>query len=142
MTHESTVACHSGSDIKIEELIDGTFDTFHSQFEEMTGRVWRDKEAVEIVNLRISLVSNRAKRLANLPTYHSDGVDPLVGHREVAFLHCEALLDTPIYNRKSLSGGAKIDGPAIIEQDDATIVLPPRWTAKIDDYGNLLITLT
>ena len=142
MTHESTVACHSGADNKIEELIDGTFDTFHSQFEEMTGRVWRDKEAVEIVNLRISLVSNRTKKLANLPTYHCDGADPLLGHREVAFLHCEALLDTPIYNRKSLSGDAKIDGPAIIEQDDTTIVLPPRWTAKIDDYGNLFITLT
>ena len=73
MTHESTVECHSGSGSKIEELIDGTFDTFHSQFEEMTGRVWRDKEAVEIVNLRISVVSNRAKKLANLPTYHCDG---------------------------------------------------------------------
>ncbi len=141
MTHESTIACGDNPETEVEELIESTFETFHSQFEEMTGRVWRDKEAVEIVNLRISLVANRAKKLTNLPTFHGDGADPLIGRREVAFLHSEALIDTPIYNRKSFSRGAKINGPAVVEQDDTTIILPPRWKAEIDDYGNFFITL-
>jgi len=140
MTHESTVACPSSSADKIEELIDGTFDAFHSQFEQMTGRVWRDKEAVEVVNLRVSLVSNRANKLANLPTYHCDGADPLVSRRKVVFLSSEEPLDTPVYNRKSLSIGSNIAGPAVIEQDDTTIIIPPNWKSEVDKYGNFLIT--
>ena len=140
MTHESTIACPSSSADKIEELIDGTFDAFHSQFEQMTGRVWRDKEAVEVVNLRVSLVSNRVNKLANLPTYHCDGADPLVSRRKVVFLSSEEPLDTPVYNRKSLSIGSNIAGPAVIEQDDTTIIIPPNWKSEVDKYGNFLIT--
>ena len=33
-----------------------------------------------------------------------------------------------------------IRGPAIIEEYDSTIVVPPGWTAKVDSLGNLLIT--
>jgi N-methylhydantoinase A/oxoprolinase/acetone carboxylase beta subunit len=140
MTHESTVVCRGSSDNKIEELIESTFDAFHSQFEEMTGRVWRDKEAVEIVNLRISLVSNRDERIVNLPAYHCDGADPLVSRRKVVFLSSEKPLDTPVYNRKSLSIGSNIAGPAVIEQDDTTIIIPPDWKTEVDKYGNFLIT--
>jgi len=141
MTHESTVACTNSSEMKVEELIDGTFDAFHSQFEEMTGRVWRDKEAVEIVNLRISLISNRDERIVSLPAYHCDGVEPIVSRRKVGFLSFEEPLDTPIYNRKSLIIGANIVGPAVIEQDDTTIIIPPNWNAAVDQYGSLFITL-
>lgn len=141
MTHESTVACTNSSEMKVEELIDGTFEAFHSQFEEMTGRVWRDKEAVEIVNLRISLISNRDERIVSLPAYHCDGVEPIVSRRKVGFLSLEEPLDTPIYNRKSLIIGANIVGPAVIEQDDTTIIIPPNWNAAVDQYGSLFITL-
>ena len=30
-------------------------------------------------------------------------------------------------------------GPAIIEEYDSTIVVPPGWTAKVDSFGNLFI---
>ena len=42
---------------------------------------------------------------------------------------------TAIYNRASLSAGQTIAGPAIIEERETTIVLPPEWDAQVDDIG-------
>ena len=35
---------------------------------------------------------------------------------------------------------AVVEGPAVVLQMDATTVIPPGWEAKVDDYGNLVIT--
>jgi N-methylhydantoinase A len=50
-----------------------------------------------------------------------------------------AWLDTPVYAREKLPLDAVIDGPAILEQRDATTVLEPGDAAKSDKDGNLLI---
>jgi N-methylhydantoinase A len=47
--------------------------------------------------------------------------------------------DTPIYQRELLPADATIEGPAIIEQLDTTIVIEPGCTADSDNDGNLLI---
>ena len=50
-------------------------------------------------------------------------------------------LDTPVVARQSLSTGATIDGPVIIEQPDTTCVINPGARATVDSAGNLLIDL-
>ncbi len=47
--------------------------------------------------------------------------------------------DAPIRDRASIGDG--IEGPAIIEELDTTIVIPPDCRASVDEYGNLVITL-
>ena len=37
--------------------------------------------------------------------------------------------------------GAQFDGPAIVEQPDTTTVVYPGFTCRVDDAGNLLLTL-
>jgi N-methylhydantoinase A len=44
-----------------------------------------------------------------------------------------------IYERAPLLPGATIDGPAIILEYGSTILVPPRWRAIVDGYGNLLL---
>ena len=46
-------------------------------------------------------------------------------------------LETRIYERALLGPGAGIPGPAIIEESDTTIVLPPGSQATVDRYGLL-----
>ena len=41
----------------------------------------------------------------------------------------------PVYDRATLAVGQDIAGPAIIEERETTIVLPPAWTATIDAIG-------
>jgi N-methylhydantoinase A len=46
-------------------------------------------------------------------------------------------IDTPVYDRAALPSGASFAGPAVIEQMDATTVVPPDATAAIDPFGNI-----
>lgn len=47
---------------------------------------------------------------------------------------------TPVYERSRLGTGQAIDGPAIIEQADATTIVPPGYRAVVDEWHNLRIT--
>lgn len=49
--------------------------------------------------------------------------------------------DTPVYRREHLPWDAVIDGPAIVEQLDATLVIEPGCTARGDADGNLMIEI-
>jgi N-methylhydantoinase A len=44
-----------------------------------------------------------------------------------------------VYERDRLPVGANLNGPAIIEQFDATTVIPPGWTARTDRFRNLIL---
>jgi len=48
-------------------------------------------------------------------------------------------LETPVLRRDDLE--TAYDGPCIVEEYDATCVVPPNATACLDAYGNLLIHL-
>jgi N-methylhydantoinase A len=48
-------------------------------------------------------------------------------------------LDTPVINRADLA--SPHDGPCIVEEYDATCVIPPGGRAKLDPFGNILIEL-
>ncbi|MEM8882406.1 MAG: hydantoinase/oxoprolinase family protein [Pseudomonadota bacterium] len=57
------------------------------------------------------------------------------GARQVVFE--EGAFETPIYQRDQLPLDAVIDGPAILEQLDTTILIEPGWVARGDALGNL-----
>lgn len=44
-----------------------------------------------------------------------------------------------VYDRAQMKAGAEFAGPAIVEQVDSTVVVPPEATAKVDQYLNILI---
>ncbi|MEM6462434.1 MAG: hydantoinase/oxoprolinase family protein [Pseudomonadota bacterium] len=46
---------------------------------------------------------------------------------------------TPVYNRLELESGTVLKGPALLEQADTTIFVDPGLTAKVDDFGNLIL---
>lgn len=50
-------------------------------------------------------------------------------------------VDTAIYDRRLLAAGALVEGPAIIEDPEATIVVPEAWSASASDRGHLILEL-
>jgi N-methylhydantoinase A len=44
-------------------------------------------------------------------------------------------------DRATLGAGDRIVGPAIIDQLDTTVLIPPRWQAEVMDTGAILMTL-
>ena len=45
----------------------------------------------------------------------------------------------PVYDRDRLAAGNRIAGPAIVEQMDATTVILPGMTARVEPYLNLIL---
>ena len=53
-----------------------------------------------------------------------------------------AAIEATLYERDRLDIGATVAGPAIVEQFDATTLIPPSWSGRVDGYGNLVVTRT
>jgi N-methylhydantoinase A len=48
-------------------------------------------------------------------------------------------VEATIHDRWALATGARIAGPAIVEQSDTTTVVPAGWGATVDGAGNLVL---
>ena len=93
-----------------------------------------------LANLRTTVIGRRAPvDLAIFAPAERSAAAPPSGMRQVRF--GGGWFDTPIYDRAVLDGGAKLAGPAIVEQPDTTIVIDPGATAAVDGLGNLVISV-
>jgi N-methylhydantoinase A len=93
--------------------------------------------AVELVNLRVTAVGQLARPAA--PAQHSSHATATPKSHRPVWFDGEAPADTPVYARADLAPGAVISGPAIVDQLDATTVLWPNDTGRVDDGLNLII---
>src|SRR4029450_156108 len=92
-------------------------------------------EPVEIVNLRVVAqgVSDRPRVPGRISTDRPGGGDQPT--RRVYFGQVLGWRETPILDRPALS--TLRQGPCIIEEYDATCVVPPGARAALDAYGNI-----
>ena len=113
--------------------IEGSVEAFHEKHEALYG--FRSDDAVEIVNLRVTAIgvvpkpeikAEEMKEYTPKPDYYRD-------------VYFDGWLRTPIYQRNKLKAGTRIDGPAVIEDYDTTIVILPDYTAMVDCYRNIRI---
>jgi N-methylhydantoinase B len=92
-----------------------------------------------LVSLRTTVIGRRhpvetdTSNIASPRSTH----DAAVGHRPVWFN--DAWVDTRIYRREHLERGAVVEGPAIVEQHDSTVLIEPCCRACVDAHGNLVI---
>jgi N-methylhydantoinase A len=47
--------------------------------------------------------------------------------------------EAAVFDRSTLPAGGRVDGPAIIEGEVETLVVPPGWCAEVDPAGSLLL---
>jgi N-methylhydantoinase A len=65
------------------------------------------------------------------------GTPEPVRHRPVWFDN--SYVDTPVYKRNDFSVGSHIEGPAVIEETESTLVLPVGFTLDVDAAHNLIL---
>jgi 5-oxoprolinase (ATP-hydrolysing) len=115
-------------------------EAFHRAHEAEYGH--RFDAEIEIVNIRaagIGLVEEL--RPTEIEAGDGDPARAATLEREVVF-DVEGRAErrpTPFYERDLLRAGDRIEGPAVIEQYDATTVVPPGLAAEIDRFGNIVI---
>ncbi|MDP3416647.1 hydantoinase/oxoprolinase family protein [Falsiroseomonas sp.] len=89
--------------------------------------------AVELTSLRVRVTGHVAP--IDLPDALPRPAAAPLGTRRI--FGAEGWGDWPVHDRSRLGLGARIAGPAIIEQEDSTLVLLPGWGAEVDLRGNL-----
>ena len=117
-------------------------DRFHAEHRALYGYDFSrdDSQQVEWVNLRVSGVGPIQRPEIRRHELGDGTLPPEKGRRPVCFDAEEGYVDTPVLWRPDLRPGAVVEGPAIIEEFGSTVPLHPGFTARIDEFLNIIVT--
>ncbi len=109
---------------------------FVGRYKELFGRA--EKMEIEVISWRV-LVSG-PKPVLEPTAALSDGAAQK-GARQVYFSEANGFVETPVYDRYRVETAVPIAGPALFEERESTIIVPPDAVAQTDVHGNLIIDL-
>ena len=122
-------------------------ESFHVEHRTLYGYDFAGDESqpVEWVNLRITGIGPITRpEIRRHPEVEVRGRHPSEprdrGRRPVCFDAAEGYVDTAVLWRPGLVPGATVEGPAIIEEFGSTVPLHPGFTARVDEFLNLIVT--
>jgi N-methylhydantoinase A len=96
----------------------------------------------------VEVVSYRLRVRVQVPKYQAREEKPPPSMRPVStavkgtrsiYFDNETSAEATLYERDRLDVGATIAGPAVVEQFDATTVIPAGWSARVDGLRNLIL---
>ena len=112
---------------------------FHALHKQMYGHS-SPGSLVEFINLRTvhwyPLPKPRLERRSITSTLD----DAVKMTRQAYFENCGEYIDTRVFQRCRIPIGTDIIGPAILEQEDTTIIIYPGQIGQLDPAGNIIIT--
>lgn len=89
-------------------------------------------ERVEVVSFRV--VARVAEQLPTPTVEPRRATAPQT--RSAYFGREHGSLPTPVVNRGDLDATPR-SGPLIVEEYDATTIVPPGWAARLDEFANI-----
>jgi N-methylhydantoinase A len=129
--------------VSTDEIAGGALQTIRERFDAIHNRSFghaAPDEPLEMVNIRLSARGVRQK--LKMPSVASDRGPPEPRTiRKVCLENADDFLDCPVYARDTLSAGAEIEGPALIEEYGSTTVLFSGDRARVSDTGEMIIQL-
>ena len=113
---------------------------FHDAHQRRYGHM-AQAEAVEIVNFQVTAIG----RIPKPATKRFDSAAPAPRETQQdtpsatrpAYFNAADAYDVPVLRRDDLQPGARVAGPAVIEEQTSTIVLYPGQRALVDAYLNI-----
>jgi N-methylhydantoinase A len=109
-------------------------DLFHAEHQRLYG-FSEPASPVQVTTIRLGVIGRVAP--VSLPTVPSGTAAPQ-GTR--AIWHGGKPIHARVYHRADLSAGAMIEGPAVVEQPDTTVLILQGWQAAVDGLGTLHLT--
>jgi 5-oxoprolinase (ATP-hydrolysing) len=136
--HDITVPLPAGP------LVPGTLPALTAAFETEYARLYTHVYTGNV----IQAISWRVLAAGPAPTVRlerPDGGPPaaaaLKGRRPAYFAEAGGFVPTPVYDRYALQPGDAIEGPAIVEEREATTVVPPGDRLEVDGHLHLRIRI-
>ncbi len=125
---------------------DDTLTALADRFAAMHRRLYgfaAEDEPVQLVTFRVEATGVVPKaRFSPMPPSDRDASHALAGTRPVWLAEANTFAPCPVYDRERLFTGNAFDGPAIVEQMDATTFVPAGMTAVVDAWHNLILEQT
>jgi N-methylhydantoinase A len=121
-----------------DDLVAAVADAFHDAHRGLYGYDFRGdaRQEVEWVNLRVTGVGPIRKPSLPRVDAGSGSDSARTGSRRVFF---DDWVEAAVYDRARLGAGDVVTGPAVLEEFSSTVPVHPGFTARVDDYGNLLV---
>ena len=117
-------------------------DAFDSIYEKLYGRTYPELQ-VEFVTFKVRV--SRPGRPFHLPALKGiekeNKARAKKGVRQAFSLHQRKYIPFDVYERSLIGPGSKINGPAIIEERESTIVIGEDGKAVVDEYGFVWIDI-
>ena len=124
------------------QSLDGAVEAFHLRHEQRYGFAAR-QDPVEIVTARVVGIGTTPKpRLVEVAAPARRAPEQRTVREQRDVFDGAAFVATPVYARALLRPGDAFDGPAVVEQYDATTYVARAWNARVDGYGNLVMGQT
>ncbi|GII01823.1 hydantoinase/oxoprolinase family protein [Planobispora takensis] len=108
---------------------------FSARYEQVYGIAQRGP--VEVVGYRVRVTLPAARRTEPPPAAPAGIGAPGTARRTAYFAEAGGYVEVPVFTRASLR---ETDGPAIVEDPESTIVVPPGWRAVLADDMAVVLT--
>jgi N-methylhydantoinase A len=95
--------------------------------------------ALEVINWRVIASGPRPDMKINLPRKSSGGARARKGSRRGYFPESGGWVETAVYDRYALSPGTTLDGPAIVEERESTLIIGARGRGRVDERLNVIV---
>ena len=116
-------------------------ESFAATYRRRFGRV--EDMPPEIMTWRVAVSGPRPPLLETIraDTYREAGSAKTAPGRSrpVWFGADTGFVETPVYDRHKLGPGTVIDGPAVLEEVESTLILPPNFSGEVDDGLNVIV---
>jgi N-methylhydantoinase A len=100
------------------------------------------KAAVELVTVSVTVTGAGPEvRLPEQRPGARDAAEARRPDRPAYFPETRGYVPCAVYDRARLPVGARIQGPAVVEEPESTTVLPPGTTAEVDPWANLAVRI-
>ncbi len=111
---------------------------FEAEYERLFGRL-PGALPVEIINCRVSVTGSTGK-VDICPVPQDAGRTARKGRRRAYFPDLRRYAVCEVLDRAALAPGSRVAGPAIVEEPECTIIVPPQASCRVDPVGNLIMT--
>ncbi len=99
-----------------------------------------EEDPVQLVTFRVEASGVVPKaRFEAQEDAGADASGALAGSRAVWMAEAGDFVACPVYRRDLLLAGNRFSGPAIIEQMDATTVVPAGWAGRVEAFSNIVL---
>jgi N-methylhydantoinase A len=135
---EHTISTPAPMNVKAE----GSLAIMYKRFQELHYKAYNFnlKDPTEVVNVRL-VAFGRVKKRPPKPMRVSRRARAKPTKARMVYLDESGFKRLPVYSRDSIPIGARVRGPAIVEEPTATTILRRGNVMTNDKYGNLVVEL-